>query len=134
MSDINTVVMTGRLVRDPIIRNNGMKMGYFSIASNRRYRDKTNALKEETAFMPCKCFGGWTDALEGHKTGELLIVQGRLRTETWNNEGRSISQLILICDSVRFLVTEPRSQQRNGRYGDKPAPRDGGHTEGEPPF
>ena len=40
MSNLNVTVLMGRLVRDPIIRNNGSKMGFFYIASNRRYRDK----------------------------------------------------------------------------------------------
>ena len=93
MSNLNVTVLMGRLVRAPIIRNNGSKMGFFYIASNRRYRDKAEVAQEETAFVACKCFGGWTDALARHQKGDMVMVEGRLRTETWNNEGTSRSQL-----------------------------------------
>ena len=55
MSNLNVTVLMGRLVRAPIIRNNGSKMGFFYIASNRRYRDKAEVAQEETAFVACKC-------------------------------------------------------------------------------
>ena len=110
MSNLNVTVLMGRLVRAPIIRNNGSKMGFFYIASNRRYRDKSDVAQEETAFVVCKCFGGWTDALARHPKGDMVMVEGRLRTETWNDEGTSRSQLILVCDSVQFVVPEPRPQ------------------------
>ena len=37
-------------------------------------------------------------------------LKGRLRTETWNDDGTSRSQLILVCDSVQFVVPEPCPQ------------------------
>ena len=103
MSNLNVTVLMGRLVGAPIIRINGSKMGFFYIASNRRYRDKAEVFQEETAFVACKCFGAWTDALARHQKGDMVMVEGRLRTETWNNEGTSRSQLILVCDSVQLL-------------------------------
>jgi single stranded DNA-binding protein len=103
MSNLNVTVLVGRLVRTPIIRINGSKMGFFYIASNRRYRDKAEVFQEETAFVACKCFGAWTDALARHQKGDIVMLEGRLRTETWNNEGTSRWQLILVCDSVQLL-------------------------------
>ena len=51
MTDINTTTMTGRLTRDPVVKNNGPPMGYFTLASNDRYRDKTGAVQTKTAFF-----------------------------------------------------------------------------------
>ena len=92
MSNLNVTVLMGRLVRDPIVRNNGSKMGFFYIASNRRYRDKAEVAQEETAFVACKCFGGWTDALARHQKGDMVMVEGRLRTETRKSAFNSTSQ------------------------------------------
>jgi len=50
--------------------------GFFSIASNRRCRDKSDVFQEETAFVPCKCFGAWTDALARHQKGDMVMVEG----------------------------------------------------------
>jgi single stranded DNA-binding protein len=139
MSNLNVTVLMGRLVRAPIIRNNGSKMGFFYIASNRRYRDKAEVAQEETAFVACKCFGGWTDALARHQKGDMVMVEGRLRTETWNNEGTSRSQLILVCDSVQFVVPEPRPQNPSSKPNDgdeheHATPPTGGEADGRPPF
>jgi single stranded DNA-binding protein len=138
MSNLNVTVLMGRLVRDPIIRNNGSKMGFFSIASNRRYRDKSDVFQEETAFVTCKCFGGWTDALARHQKGDMVMVEGRLRTETWNNDGSSRSQLILVCDSVQFVVPEPRPQNpskpNDAGEREHATPAAGGEADGQPPF
>jgi|GEM_PF-759823 len=138
MSNLNVTVLMGCLVRDPIIRNNGSQMGFFCIASNRRYRDKADVAQEETAFVTCKCFGGWTDALARHQKGDMVMVEGRLRTETWNNEGTSRSQLILVCDSVQFVVPEPRpqnpSKSNDGAEREHATPAAGGEADGKPPF
>ncbi len=138
MSNLNVTVLMGRLVRAPIIRNNGSKMGFFYIASNRRYRDKADVAQEETAFVACKCFGGWTDALARHQKGDMVMVEGRLRTEAWNNEGTSRSQLILVCDSVQFVVPEPRPQNpskpNDGDERELATPGVGGEADGRPPF
>jgi single stranded DNA-binding protein len=138
MSNLNITVLMGRLVRAPIIRNNGSKMGFFYIASNRRYRDKAEVAQEETAFVACKCFGGWTDALARHQKGDMVMVEGRLRTETWNNEGTSRSQLILVCDSVQFVVPEPRPQNpskpNDGDEHEHATAPAGGEADGRPPF
>ncbi len=134
MSNLNVTVLMGRLVRAPIIRNNGSKMGFSYIASNRRYRDKADVAQEETAFVACKCFGGWTDALARHQKGDTVMVEGRQRTETWNNEGTSRSQLSLHC----FVVPEPRPQSsskpNDGDEHDHATPPAGGEADGRPPF
>jgi len=66
------------------------------------------------------------------------MVEGRLRTETWNNEGTSRSQLILVCDSVQFIVPEPRSQSpskpNDGDEHEHATPAVGGEADGTPPF
>jgi len=138
MSNLNVAVLMGCLVRDPIIRYNGSKMGFFYIASNRRYRDKAEVAQEETVFAACKCFGGWTDALARHQKGDMVMVEGRLRTETWNNEGTSRSQLILVCDSVQFVVPEPLPQNpwkpNDGDEREHATPPAGGEADGRPPF
>jgi len=117
MSNLNVTVLMGRLVRAPIIRNNGSKMGFFYIASNRRYRDKADVAQEETAFVACKCFGGWTDALARHQKGDTVMVEGRLRTETWNNEGTSRSQLRAACcpgtATAEFVEAQRRRRARS---------------------
>ena len=138
MADLNITVLSGRLVRDPITRNNGSRMSFFTIAANRRYRDKSDNLQEETAFVACKCFGGWAEAVARHGKGDMLIAEGRLRTESWEAEGTTRSQLVLLCDSVQFVTPEPRAQgmapSSNGTEKNPVMLPNGGPAPDAPPF
>ena len=82
-------------------------------------------------------------AREGHTrswgTGQqVAMVKGRLRTETWNDDGTSRSQLILVCDSVQFVVPEPQPQNpskpNDGDEREHATPPAGGEADGKPPF
>jgi single-strand DNA-binding protein len=108
MSDLSTVTFTGRLVRDPQLRRgeSGNLWGVFTLASNYHYKDKHGAFQEETAFVDCKTFGRWAESLAKHKKGDMALVSGRLKTDSWEKDGRKQSKLIVICDSVRFFVPQ----------------------------
>lgn len=138
MSDMNIVVLTGRLVRDPLTRNNGTQMAMFTLASNRRCRDKSDAAQEETAFVSCRCFGAWTDAIVGRKKGDAIIVEGRLRTEKWTAEGTLRSQLVPVCDSVRSISSDLRQHEsfkRTDDTGSEPGILSpSANTDANPPF
>ena len=107
MADINTTIMTGRLTRDPVIKNNGSPMGHFTLASNDRYRDKTGAVQTKTAFVFCKVYGAWAEALANRKKGDMVIVTGKLRSETWGDEA-SQQQLVLVCNLIQFITIAPK--------------------------
>lgn len=104
MTDINLTVLVGRLVRDAAISTNGSKVAYFKVASNRCYRDKNNAWRQDSAYVSCKAYGWWADAVSSRKKGEMVLVEGRLRTEERDSdEGKTRNELVLIVDSVRFI-------------------------------
>jgi len=104
MSDLNHVVITGRLVRDPSISGNGSKSAFFRIAANRRYRTKTDSKQQETAYLNCKAFGGWADALVDGKQGDMVLVEGRLRTEEWASDAGTVRlELVVVVNSIRFI-------------------------------
>lgn len=108
MSDLNIATITGRLVRDPIVRyaGSGNPWGVFTLATNYHYKDKGGEFKEEVAFVPGKAFGRMADSLSKHKKGEMALATGRLKTETWEKDGKTQSQLTLICDTLRFIVPQ----------------------------
>ena len=99
MSDINCVCISGRLARDPVIRNNGEEAAFFTVASKEYYPDQTGALQRRTAFVYAQVFGEQAQSLQNRKRGDKVMVVGRLRSEGDGSE----SQLVLICDSVKFL-------------------------------
>lgn len=119
MTDINQIIATGRLVRDPIIRRaaTGTMVALFTLATNHYYRGKNGEFEQEAAFIPCIAFSRAAEMLSHRAKGEPLLVAGRLRTDTWEQDSERRTQLTLVCDSVRcFSVT---SQATPGEPMDK---------------
>lgn len=123
MANLNKVVIIGNLVRDPEKRvgSSGVPFGVFTLASNYRYTDKKGQRQEEAAFVPCLAFGAAVDWLLEKKKGAMTIVSGRLRTDSWDDNGTRMSRLILICESVQFvqktMTNETPTMTVNGRNG-----------------
>jgi single-strand DNA-binding protein len=137
MSDLNVTTITGRLVRDPILRRtaNDVASANFTIATNYAYKGKDGNRTEEVAFVPARVFGGWADAMAKHSKGETVVASGRLRTETWQKDGVTKSQLTLICDSVHFFAPAKVSAAPEGYEEAHPAKAgsEDDHSEA-PPF
>lgn len=103
MTDINQLIASGRLVREPIIRRaeSGTMIAIFTLASNHYYRTKGGAFEQQAAFIPCIAFSRSAELLAHRMKGEALVVVGRLRTDSWEQDSERRSQLTLVCDSVR---------------------------------
>jgi single-strand DNA-binding protein len=106
MTDLNHIVATGRLVRDPILRRatTGTSVAMFTIAVNHYYRDKAGAFQQEAAFINCIAFARAAEMLTHRLKGEPIMVNGRLRTDTWEQDAEKRSQLTLVCDAVRCFA------------------------------
>lgn len=109
MNDMNQCMFIGRLVREPQIHTgkNGT-CAHFSVAVNRRWKDKLGNPQIETAFVPAKAFNGVCTYLAGQPKGTPVLITGRLRTESWVQDDTTRNQLTLICESVQVLALPPR--------------------------
>jgi single-strand DNA-binding protein len=105
MLSINKVMVTGRLTRDPETRyvSSGTAVANFSVAVNRRYLDnKSNEWKEETLFLDVEAWGKMAERIaESLKKGTPVYVEGRLRSDTWENrEGQKQTRLRIVAERV----------------------------------
>ena len=105
MSDINSVCISGRLADDPVIWNIGHEAAYFTLASKEFYRDQTGAWQLRKALVHAQVFGEQAQAVQNRRKWDMVMVAGRLRSE---GDG---SQLVLICDSVKFLRPARRHER-----------------------
>jgi single-strand DNA-binding protein len=103
----NTVLLTGRLTRDPELKYtaNGTAMCRFSLAINRRYKDKTGEYKDDTTFVNCVI---WREAGERVgktvKKGSPVHVEGRLRSYDYQDkEGKKRSGIEVEARRVQIL-------------------------------
>jgi len=105
MSDLNNVTVVGRLVRDPELKvtPSGLTVGAITVACNRVWKDANGQAREESAFIPVVVFGRPAEWLRDHKRGEPILISGRLRTESWEKDGSTLSKLVLVADVIRFF-------------------------------
>ena len=104
----NTVVLVGRLTRDPDLRftQKGSAMCRFTIAVNRRYKDTaTGEWKDDTSFIPVVV---WRQAAEqcGQrlKKGSPVQVEGRLKSRQFEDkQGQKREVLEVEARRVQFL-------------------------------
>ena len=101
--DINTVVVTGRLVRDAELKvvSDTLSIIKFQIASNRRFKNRAGDLEERTVFVDCEYLRG-SEALLGKMTkGTKATVQATLSQDNWTTEdGTKRSKLYLTVDNL----------------------------------
>lgn len=105
MQAMNSVVLEGNLVRDPIQREtpNGNKVTMFSIASNRYFGTGDDRV-QEVSFFEIEAWSKLGEACFTYlKKGRGVRVAGRLKQDRWlSGEGQSRSRIKLIAREVDF--------------------------------
>ena len=102
--DFNRSFLGGRLTSDPKPMASG-KGVRFTVASNKRYRDKDGESKEETLFMPCVAWSKLADlVLQRCEKGSSVFVEGRLEERRFEgDDGKEVRFINLVANDVRFL-------------------------------
>src|SRR6267154_407171 len=113
MSGVNKVILVGRLGKDPEVRNleNGATVANFTIATSESYRDKTTGdRKEITEWHNIVLWRGLADVAAKylHK-GDMVYIEGRLRTRSWEKEGVTRYTTEIVGDNMTMLSTKPTS-------------------------
>lgn len=119
MTDLNTVILVGRLTKDLELKytTNGMAVGTGSIAVNREAVRNSEKVKE-TSFFNFSMFGKIAESLKVYMTkGKQICLQGALKQRTWNDEnGGKHSVVEIIVENVQLLgggSQNNQSQQYN---------------------
>lgn len=107
MSGVNKVILVGRLGKDPEVRNldSGVAVANFSIATSETYRDKTtNEKKEITEWHNIVLWRGLAEIAQKylHK-GDMVYIEGKLRTRSWEKEGVTRYTTEVVADNMTML-------------------------------
>ena len=115
-SDINSVVIVGRLTRDAKLRylNSGTAVASISIAVNRSKKDGDQWISEAN-FFDVSYFGKGAEGIKPYLTkGTQIAVQGSLRQDRWEKDGQKFSRVNILADSIELLGSRSSSSQNNG--------------------
>ena len=106
-TNINRVVMTGNLTRDPELRSTpgGSSVCKLRIACNtRRKNGQTGEWEEKANFFDVTVFGGQGENCARYLAkGRPVAIDGRLEWREWEQEGVKRQAIDIIADSVQFL-------------------------------
>lgn len=111
---LNRAVLVGRLTRDPELRrtNNGTPVTSFTIAMNRNFTSQNG--ERQADFIPCVVWNKQAENVAKYcAKGALVGVEGRLQSRTYEaQDGRKVTVIEVVCDSVQFLETKSQSSSR----------------------
>lgn len=101
----NRTILMGNLTRDPELREVGSSsVCNFSIACNRRWKDKDGEMKEEVSYFDCAAWGPRGEIISKHFTkGKPILIEGELRQERWEQDGNKRSKVVVNVDDFTFV-------------------------------
>jgi len=130
MSDINSVVLCGRVTRDAEVRytNGGMAVSEISIAVN-RYAGKDK--QDEVSFFEVNLWGKTAEALVQYLTkGRQIVVQGELRQERWEKDGQKQSKVRINANTIQLVGGKDEKAEPARQSAPQPAPKPACRPEG----
>jgi single-strand DNA-binding protein len=103
--NINNVILIGRLTRDAELKYtaNGQAVCRFSIAVNRAKKSGEKRV-DEPGFFDIVLWGKQAEALKPYLLkGKQIGVEGELRQERWEQNGRNRSKVEIAARTVQLL-------------------------------
>lgn len=112
MSSYNRVIVVGNLVRDPKLRYmpNGDAMVELDLAINSKYDGKESVTWINKITVWKKQAENCAEYLSA---GSSVLIEGRLKTEEWGNDGKKFSALRVVGDRVQFLGGKKKDNQQH---------------------
>jgi len=128
MASFNKVILLGNVTRDPELRYiaNGTAVTDIGLAVNDRRKTATGEWVEETTFVDVTLWGRTAEIAGEYVTkGSPLLIDGRLKLDTWEKDGKKNSKLRVVCDRMQLLGARSggegaRSGGEGARSGDAP--------------
>ena len=110
-TNINVVVLTGNLTRDPELRSlpSGMSVSSLRIASNTRRKDQsTGEWADKANYFDVTVWGAQGENCARFLSkGRPIAIDGRLEWREWENDCATRQAIEIIADSVQFLGSQP---------------------------
>src|ERR1039458_9952569 len=123
---LNQVTLMGNLTRDPELRQtpNGQNVCSFSLALNRSYKDQSGEWQEATDYVDIVAWAALAERVSQDLTkGRRCLVQGRLQSRSWEQDGQKRNKVEVIASDVTFLDSRTNTEEAptpSEKQSDKP--------------
>ena len=117
---MNTVILIGRLTRDPEVRysqgSESMAIARYTLAVDRSYRREG---ENNTDFIGCVAFGRNAEFAEKYvRKGTKIAITGRIQTGSYvNREGQKVYTTDVVINTQEFAGSRNEAQEpaQNGQ-------------------
>jgi single-strand DNA-binding protein len=140
MASFNKVILMGNLTRDPEVRytQGGTAVSEIGLAVNDKRKDAKGEWIEETTFVDVTLWGRTAEiAGEYLGKGSSVLIEGRLKLDSWEKDGQKRSKLRVVAENMRMLGGKGGGGGRGGspppdesEYGESSGPSYGGSSGG----
>lgn len=114
---LNQVFLMGNLTRDPELRQipSGQSVCSFSLALNRSYKGGDGEWQEATDYIDVVAWGPLGERVAQYLSkGRRCLVQGRLQSRSWEQDGMKRSKVEVNASDVTFLDSRGGDNGDNG--------------------
>lgn len=117
MASFNRVIVMGNLTRDVELRyvQSGTAVADIGLAVNDRRKNQTGEWIEETTFVDVTLWGRTAEvAGEYLSKGSPVLIEGRLKYETWETDGQKRAKLKVVGEKMQMVGGRGGSGQQGG--------------------
>ena len=113
MPALNRVQLIGRLGKDPESKftPTGRKVTHFSVAISNRWKSKDGESKEYTEWVNIEAWGRLGEVCSEYlKKGSLVFVEGRLKTDRYEDKGEFKFYTKVVALAMQMLDRKPNEE------------------------
>lgn len=116
---MNITMLRGNLARDPELRVVGSgdkqtSVVNFTVAVSREFTKANGTQDKITSFIPCEAWDSGAEAIAASfKKGDLVMVEGSLRNDSWEKDGVKHSTLKVRVNNFGKITKTKRSEAQN---------------------
>ena len=114
---MNIVMLRGNLARDPELRSVGSgekqtSVVNFTIATSREFTKANGTQDKITSFIQCEAWDSGAETIAASfKKGDLVMVEGSLRNDSWEKDGVKHSTLKVRVNNFAKIMKSKRSDK-----------------------
>lgn len=120
MADFNKVILLGRITREIEVRStrSGTSVTEIGMAVNERRKGASGDWEDVTTFVDVTLWGRTAEiAGEWLGKGSPIMIEGRLKFDTWEKDGQKRSKLSVVGDKMVMIGAKGEGRSGGGGGG-----------------
>ena len=112
-TDLNSVALVGRIVRDCELKESGIAIANFSIAVNKKKKSKDGSWTDYTSFFECVYFGNGAKGVSPYLLkGQQVAITGSLEQQRWEKDGMKRNKIVITVIAVSLIGSKGGGESR----------------------